>query len=195
MVGFPNFRIKWYVVLVALVFGVFILTISLANASLASLNQENNLDRFRINPVEFEIERNGCKEMVKYNLPQIHQIPGSGTYWIKDIRDLIWVNLSSKGKKDKADLYLLLADKKIAEVVVLSQSEDDKRDEIYKAALKAVSYLKQSEEIANEMDNIVEKDKLLWRIDNAKYFYKELFSSIGKLMSEDSRYEELKETL
>ena len=93
-------KIKWYVSLSVMLLSLIILAVSIVQASWANLTEDKNYDRFRINPVEFEIEsEDGQKERIKYNLPQINQLPGEFFYPLKRARDGLWLELSKKSSQ------------------------------------------------------------------------------------------------
>lgn len=195
---YSQVRISWKVALIVLLFGLMVLGISLAQASWLTLNKDTNMDRFRINPVEFKIKDspNGKTETVRYNLPQISKTPRGFWFEIKKLRDNVWINISSRGdKRERANLYMLLADKKIAEMLVVSQSENFSSDELYEFGVMAVNYLQKTAETINEMDNVIEASKIRHKVEMAKFFYRQVFISMGELVRESEKYNDLNERL
>lgn len=191
-------KISWQLTLVIILFGLVILGVSLAQASWATLNKDINMDRFRINPVEFEIKnsRGDGTETIKYNLPQISKVSGGFLYEVKKWRDNVWINISSRGdKRERANLYMLLADKKIAEMLVMSQGGDFENDDLFEFGQMAVSFLEKTVETTGEMDNVIEASKIKHKVKGAKFFYEQVFKSIGELVGETDRYSELNERL
>lgn len=191
-------KISWQLTLVIILFGLVILGVSLAQASWATLNKDINMDRFRINPVEFEIKnsRGDGTETIKYNLPQISKVSGGFLYEVKKWRDNVWINISSRGdKRERANLYMLLADKKIAEMLVMSQGGDFENDDLFEFGQMAVSFLEKTVETTREMDNVIEASKIKHKVKGAKFFYEQVFKSIGELVGETDRYSELNERL
>ncbi len=195
---YSQIKISWHLTLVIIVFGLIILGVSLAQASWATLNKDINMDRFRINPVEFEIENSvtGGREIIKYNLPQISKVSGGFLYEVKKWRDNVWINISSRGdKRERANLYMLLADKKIAEMLVMSQSGNFKNEDLYEFGEMAVNFLEKAVETTTEMDNVIEASKIRHKVEGAKFFYEKLFRSVGELTGEIDKYGQLNQKL
>lgn len=186
-------KIRWYIVLPFLLVGLTIFAVSVVQASWAILEDDKNFDRFRINPVEFEIDGNeGQTCRVKYNLPQVSHVSGQLFYPIKRLRDTIWLNLS-KQKGNEAKMLLLMADKKIAELLILSQNDKISKKNMIDSAKEAVDYLDKANVVANQMDNVIEAEKIRDKLRLAKYFYSEVFKSIGEVIDEKADYGELVE--
>lgn len=184
-------KTKWYVIVLVLLVSLVIFAVSVGQASWANISEDVNFDRFRINPVEFEMDMgDGIEKKVTYYLPQINQVPGQIFYPIKSVRDNLWLKLSAKNNRD-AKLYLLLADKKIAESLILSQRKDLSKKYMYKTAWLAVEYLKTAEELSQNMDNIIEADKISSRVDMAKYFYSQILQQLGEISNNRDEYMEL----
>jgi len=191
-------KVSWVGTLAIILFGLVILGISLAQASWSTLNKDINMDRFRINPVEIEIEnsQDGGIKKILYNLPQINNIPSGFIYEIKKWRDGIWINLSSRGdKRERANLYMLLADKRIAEMLVVSQLDNYEKEELYKFGQEAITFLERTVKTTNEMDNLIEVSKIISQVGTAKIFYQQVFRSIGEVVGEESNYANLEERL
>lgn len=186
-----NFKIKWYVVVPVVLLSLFIFAMSVTRASWINLSDDNNFDRFRINPIEFEIEKGpGDWEKVKYYLPQVNQIPGQLFYPIKRIRDNLWLKMSIKSNRD-AKLYLLLADKKIAEVLVFSQKSSVSEKYMFESGKEAVSYLEIAKDISMMMENKIEANKIRARINVAKYFYSQILQQVGEVSGRMDEFGEL----
>jgi len=174
---YKSFKTKWYVTIPVILVSLAIFVVSVAQASWANISDDDNFDRFRINPVEFEIEENG--EKITYYLPQVNQVPGQLFYPIKRIRDNLWLKMSTKSNRD-AKLYLLLADKKIAEVLILSQKDNLPRKYMSDSAKASIDYLVLANKISLEMKNRIEADKVGDRVTVAKHIYSQILEQVGE---------------
>jgi len=186
---YKRLKNKWYLILPAIFLSIIILTVSVIQASWAKLADDGNYDRFRINPIEFEIENSqGEKKEIVYNLPQISQVPGDFFYPLKRARDGLWLKLSEKNSQiEEGRMYLLLADKKIAELLILSQRVSN-FNKMLACTQESVAYLEKAGKLSLEMSNIVEGRKIGEKVKMAKYFYSQVLESIGQVSGQDSVY-------
>lgn len=186
---YKRLKNKWYLILPAIFLSLVILIVSVIQASWAKLADDENYDRFRINPIEFEIEDDeGKKVEIVYNLPQISQVPGDFFYPLKRARDNLWLKLSKRNSQiEEGRMYLLLADKKIAELLILSQRVSD-FDKMLACTQECVAYLEKAGKLSLEMDNVVEGRKIGEKVKMAKYFYSKVLESVGQVSGQESVY-------
>jgi len=180
---------KWYLILPAIFLSLIILIVSVMQASWAKLADDGNYDRFRINPIEFEIEDETGREVkITYNLPQISQVPGDFFYPLKRARDSLWLKLSKRNSQiEEGRMYLLLADKKMAELLILSQRVSD-FDKMLACTQEGVAYLGKAGKLSLEMDNVVEGRKIGEKVKMAKFFYSQVLESVGQLSGQEPVY-------
>lgn len=88
-------------------------------------------------------------EKIEYNLPYPGILPDHPFFFLKEIRDT-FLEFTTRDMLKKAELYLLLSDKRIAMSTILARSGKDKQ------ALNAVI---QSEEYFSKIPSLVENSK------------------------------------
>jgi len=143
--NFPPKNFPWgrLVRVFTLVLAFSILAISLTMASLETAAKNNDDNNLRVNPITFDYlnEKGEVKQNI-YKTPESSVAANSLIYPIKNIRDDLWIKMSTDGKK-KTEIYLLIADKKIKEANDLYNSKSDEKF-IVKTANEALNNLKEA---------------------------------------------------
>ncbi len=102
-----------------LTISLLILFWSLVTAGLEKLNEDIKNNSLRNVPIEYvDIVGNGEEILKNYKVPESRIEPGDIRYPLKKFRDKLWILLSNTPKK-KAEIYLLIADKRMFETVNL----------------------------------------------------------------------------
>lgn len=98
---------------------------SLVKAGSEKLRADIRNNVLRNIPIEY-VEEIGNGEKIKkiYKVPDSNVEPGNIFYSIKKIRDQLWI-LLSRTTKEKAEVYLLMADKRMFETVELIKNKKD----------------------------------------------------------------------
>lgn len=164
---------KWWWKIAILSFSIIILYISFIRAGLERLKENRNYDVLRNVPVYFQSKNElGGFENHCYKLPETNTLPDSPWYFIKNLRDEFWVNLT-QNPLEKANILLLLADKKMEEAIKL----DKKGREILanETVKDSVLKLEKSKKIVISLDQKdIEVKKMNIKIDEATRAYKYL---------------------
>lgn len=169
---------------VALVMGVGVLFVSLANASLQIWATENTQNQLRTKPIEFVIKHdNGSTESGTYKLPEIKTLPTHPLYGLKTARNYLWMGLT-RGQINKGKMALLIADKKMTEAQILFETNKSKSGLV--SSVEAIDKLKYaySEISDTETDNI-EANQLRSQIVKAGHAYTEIIKQAEKTASQD----------
>lgn len=129
--------------LIAVLLSLVILFVSMARASLPEVlkrlsGHEYHNVLLTLRPVYADQIQE--TETVNYHLPEVGILPGNPFYGFKEIRDLIWLRLTSDSVA-KTKLFAHLADKKMAEAVILTNESKLKLG--YEAVSKAATYLEE----------------------------------------------------
>lgn len=106
----------WIYTFLAGLVAIWILVISLSRISLTNLAEQTGFETARKKPIALTGEVEGVQDV--YKLPNVTTLPTSPLYGLKTIRDWLWVTFSS-GNLKKAEISLLVADKKMAEMYAL----------------------------------------------------------------------------
>lgn len=129
---------------IAVIFGLFLIGISIVRASLDATIKDDNAGNLRKVPFEFDFKDNqGNIKPVSYKLPEIGMVSDSPFYIFKKVRDTLWIKFSSESIK-KGKISLLLADKKIAEADFLFK--ENKPELALRCSCEAFEKLKYSQE-------------------------------------------------
>lgn len=163
---------KWWFKLLMVFLAVIILYISLVRAGLELVNRDEKLDNLRNVPIVYE-EQNINGDLIEYiyKLPETKTLPNTLFYFIKEIRDELWISFTSN-KLDKARIALLIADKRIEEAIKLNQKIKDKKL-INKTVLKAIKKIKLAENILLDLDQSdIEVNKVYFKVNQAKKAHK-----------------------
>lgn len=155
---------------VAMVLGMVILFVSITRTGLILLDIDDNKN-IRVLPIEFEID--GKK--YSYKLPEVQVLPTSSFYSLKRIRDAMWIK-SCSDPAEKVQVALLMADKKMSEVIKLSKQ--GQKELALKGCNEAINKLKYTNKLLNEIDyknsEIKEIDEQIYK---AGFVYKEIIKA------------------
>ena len=135
-----------------LIVGLMILFWSLVTAGLEKLYDDIKTNNLRNVPIEYvDIIGNGEEILKNYKVPESRIEPGDIRYPLKKFRDKLWILLSNTPKK-KAEVYLLIADKRMFEVTNLIRNQKDD-DLILKTLNDSIDGLKEAKK------NLFEEEK------------------------------------
>jgi len=143
---------------------------------MANDKKENNL---RNVPIEYKVEMpNGEKISKIYKVPESRIGPENSEYFIKKMRDKLWVDLS-KTPRDKAEVCLLIADKRMFETVELIKNSKNE-DLIVKILDETIFHLKESKKMLSEENKKdIEISKINQQIDLAGLAYEDIVKSFN----------------
>lgn len=164
---------KWWWKIGIILLSIIIIYISFVRAGLERLKENKNYDVLRNVPISFQIKNDlGEFESHCYNLPEANTLPDNPWYFIKNIRDEFWINFS-KNPIEKANILLLLADKKIEEAIKLDKKgKQNLANEIVK---DSITRLERSKKIVKSLDQEdIEVQKMNIKIEEASRAYKYL---------------------
>jgi len=138
--------------------------------------KSNNL---RTIPIEYVKEiGNGEKILKTYKVPESNIEPGDIRYSLKKFRDELWI-LLSRTPKEKAEVYLLMADKRMFEVVNLIKDKKS-NDLILKTLDNSIYNLEKSKKsLFEENKKDVEFFKTDQQIDQAGLAYEDIVKSFN----------------
>jgi len=141
--NFPPKNFPWErlvrVLTLALAFSILAISLTMASLETAAKNSDDN--NLRVNQIAFDYlnEKGEIKQNI-YKTPESSVAANSLIYPIKNIRDNLWIKMSTNGEK-KTEVYLLIADKKIKEANDLYNSNSDQKF-IAETANEALNNLK-----------------------------------------------------
>lgn len=117
--------LRWLGLLFVITTSLVILFWSLVKAGSEKLRADIRNNALRNIPIEY-IKEIGNGEKIKkiYKVPDSNVEPGNIFYSIKKIRDQLWI-LLSQTTKEKAEVYLLMADKRMFETTELIKNKKD----------------------------------------------------------------------
>ena len=170
---------------------VLILVVSVARAGLEIMAIEGNDRNLRNDPIKFEIvNKDGEKEELSYELPEPGMLPTNPFYGFKKIRDFLWIKFSGGGYK-KANVQLLVADKRMAEAKVLL--EDNKSKSGLEASQEALDTLKLAKNSITEVSKETEDSKQVQsQIFKAGFAYMKILKSMENSFEIDAdKYNQL----
>lgn len=151
-----------------LVLAFLVLYISLARGSLDLMIKDEKENELRKIPINSEIS---------YKLPETRTLPTNSFYSLKKVRDYLWISFT-KNQLDKCRVMMLVADKKMSEVMVMNQQDAEKQI-IVGTTIEAINQLKlASEGLKKSQLNEIEKEEILSQINQAKYVYKEIIKTL-----------------
>lgn len=162
-----------------LITGLVVLFGSLVLTGLEIMANDKKTDNLRSIPIEYIKEmENGEKILKVYRVPESKIGPEDTEYFIKKMRDNLWVDLS-KTAKDKSEVCLLIADKRIFETVELFKNKKNE-DLIVKTLDEAVFHLKESKKmLLEENKEDIEISKINEQIDRAGLAYEDIVKSFN----------------
>jgi len=164
---------KWWWKIGTVLLSAVVLYISFARAGLERIKENNNFDKLRNVPISFQ-SKNDLGELKNYcyNIPETRTLPDSPWYLIKGLRDEFWIKLT-KNPIEKAEIILLIADKKLEESIKLVKK--GKENLANKTVKKAILKLEESKRILYSLDQQdVEVIKMNNKIIEATRAYKYL---------------------
>jgi len=177
--NFPPKNFPWgrLVRVLTLVLAFSILAISLTMASLETAAKNNDDNNLRVNPIAFDYlnEKGEIKQNI-YKTPESSVAANSLIYPIKNIRDDLWIKMSSNGEK-KTEVYLLIADKKIKEANDLYNDNSDQKF-IAETANEALNNLKEAKSNLKDVQlDKIEIDKINSRLMESGKAYEQIIKS------------------
>ena len=124
MISLPKEKIlKWFGYFFLAITSLMILFWSLVAAGFEKLKDDIKTNSLRNVPIEYvkEID-NGEKILKTYKVPESHVEPGDIRYPLKKFRDELWI-LLSRTPEEKAEVHLLMADKRMFETIELIKNQ------------------------------------------------------------------------
>jgi hypothetical protein len=170
---------KWVGRVFLLLLALVILFASLILAGLEMTSKDNNMDSLRNVPIEYVKKMDNGGEILKvYKVPDSKIGPKDWRYVFKNVRDSLWISLS-KTPKDKAEVYLLIADKKMFETVKLIKCNENEKL-VSKSLDESIFNLKEAKKaISGENKKDIEISKMNQRINNAGLAYEDIVKSFN----------------
>jgi len=159
--------------------GLAVLFGSLVLTGLQIMANDKKTNNLRSIPIEYTVEMSNGEKIEKiYKVPESRIGPENSEYFIKKMRDKLWVDLS-KTPKDKAEVCLLIADKRMFETVELIKNSKDE-DLILKTLDETIFHLKESKKMLSEEDKKdIEISKIDQEINRAGLAYKDIVKSFN----------------
>lgn len=180
MISLPKEKTwKWLGHFFLLTTGLAVLFGSLVLTGFETMASDKNIEELRNVPIEYVEELTDGEKITRtYNVPESNVGPESIKYPIKKIRDNIWINLS-KNPKDKSEVCLLIADKRMFETVELVKNRKDE-ELIFKTLSEAFTNLKMAKEsLSHEDKNKVEISRMNQQINQAGLAYEDIVKSFN----------------
>jgi hypothetical protein len=180
MFSLPKEKIlKYFGRFFLLLIGLAVLFGSLVLTGLEIMANDKKTDNLRSVPIEYTVEMsNGEKILKVYKVPESKIGPENSEYFIKKMRDRLWIDLS-KTAKDKSEICLLIADKRMFETVQLIKNNKNE-DLIIKTLNEAIFHLKESEKmLAEENNEDLEIVKIGQQINKAGLAYEDIVKSFN----------------
>lgn len=178
MISLPQEKaLKYFGRFFVLIIGLVILFGSLVITGLEVMAKDRDIDALRKVPIEYIKKTENGESILKiYKVPESRIGPESKKYMLKKMRDKLWVDLSQT-PRDKSEVCLLIADKKIFETVELIKN---KKDEflISENLEEAFFHLKESKKmLAQEDKKNIEIKKINEKINEAGLAYEDIVKS------------------
>lgn len=171
--------LKWFGHFFLLMTGLVILFWSLVTTGFEKLKDDIRNNNLRNVPIEYikEVD-NGEKILKTYKVPESNIEPGDVKYPLKKFRDQLWISLGQT-PKEKAEIYLLIADKRMYETVNLVKNQ--KGDVLVLATLGDLIYdLKEAKKnLLEENRKDVEFLKTEQQIRQAGLAYEDIVKSFN----------------
>lgn len=155
-----------------------ILVVSMTKASLNLMAKDNRLEVLKKNEINFVTNfGNGETFAGSYKFPNAGMTSDNMLYGFKRIRDYMWLTFSSG--YHKAELAILMADKKMVEFEMLSQK--GMANKAFEAGNESIEKLEYANGLLNEFHSTDETaKKLRQQIFVAGLAYKETASGVEK---------------
>ncbi len=159
--------------------GLAVLFGSLVLTGLEIMANDKKTDSLRSVPIEYVEEmENGEKILRVYKVPESRIGPESKEYLIKKMRDRLWIDLSQT-IKDKSEVCLLIADKRMFDTVKLIKNEGND-DLILKTFNETIFHLKESKKMLSEENkDDIEILKIDQQINRAGLAYEDIVKSLN----------------
>lgn len=164
---------------VLLLLGIIILFWSLVTAGWDNMVMDMKANRLRTIPIEYVKEiGNGEKILKNYKVPESRVEPGNIGYILKKFRDQLWIRLS-RTPKTRAEVYLLVADKRMYETVNLIKNQKSE-DLILETLNDSVYNLKEAKKtLSTEDQKDIEVAKVDQQINEAGLAYEDIVKSFN----------------
>lgn len=159
----------------------------MARGSLDLMIKDEKENELRKIPIKSEfVDSNGVIVKIDYKFPETRTLPSSPFYSLKKVRDYLWISFT-KNQLDKCRVLMLVADKKMGEVVLMNQQNVEKQL-LVGTTIEAIDQLKlASEGLMKNQLNEVEKESILKQINQAKYVYQEIIKTL-KIDEEEKEF-------
>lgn len=165
----------WFkLIMVAVALGI--LYVSFTRAGLERVNEDERYNRLRKISVYYQYSE--TREPRCYKLPESRTLPDSPIYFLKKIRDDLWIEFS-RNPIDKARISLLVADKKAEEAIRMYEKYNDSpllkknMDE----AVKKVGLIERAMETLDKSD--LEVKEIKQKIGQTNWFYQYIIEQIS----------------
>lgn len=144
-----------------------ILYVSFARAGLDEVTNNEKYDRLRKIRISYQEAKTGGTRC--YRLPESKTLPNNSSYFLKKIRDELWIKFS-KNPGDELRIITLVADKKVYESILLYEvGETDLGKENMKEAENKINLAK---ELVNQSpEKNLEMEVLRKKVDEAEDFH------------------------
>ena len=180
MISWPKEKnIRWWGQLLLLLLSLVILFWSLVSAGFEKMINDMRSNRLRNIPVEYVKEIGNGERILKiYKVPESNIEPGDLRYSLKKFRDKLWI-LLSRTPKEKAEVYLLMADKRMFETINLIRN--GKSDDLVLKTLDDSIYnLKEAKKsLFEESRKDIEFFKIDQQINQAGLAYEDIVKSVN----------------
>ena len=167
--------------------GILVLFVSVSRASLNILAQESNEGKIAVKTVNLKtVQADGAVIDYTYKLPEVNMLPSQTFYGFRKVRDWMWL-FFSRGDLNKAKISLVLADKKMSEVMELANKDFAPNNGrlIIEAGQEALDRLKYTDNlISQSTQNADEWRQLHKQCYTAGLAYVAVMSKLGNNMGE-----------
>ena len=158
---------------------LIILFTSLILGGFDKLKQDIKTNSLRTFPVGYIKEiGDGQKISMVYKVPESNIMPNEPLYLLKKFRDNLWIILS-KTPKEKSELYLLMADKRMYETIQLIKKQENDDLVLETLADSVYNLEKAKETLGKENKKDIEFFKIDLRINQAGLAYEDILKSIN----------------
>jgi hypothetical protein len=170
---------KWLGYSFLFILGAAILSISLVLAGFDKLKNDLKNNALRNVPIEYIKDIGDGQKISKiHKVPESNILPGKPLYFFKEIRDGVWILLAQK-PKDRAEIYLLMADKRMFETIELIKNQ--RQDDLISKTLENSVYNleKAKESLLREGRKDIEFFKTDLQINQTGLAYEDILKSIS----------------
>ncbi len=170
---------RWWGQLFLLLLSLVILFWSLVSAGFEKMINDMRSNKLRNIPVEYVKEIGNGERILKiYKVPESNIQPGDLRYSLKKFRDKLWI-LLSRTPKEKSEVYLLIADKRMFETISLIRNEKSD-DLILKTLDDSIFNLKEAKKsLLEESRKDIEFFKIDQQINQAGLAYEDIVKSVN----------------